>query len=476
MATLLLTVYGTEVCPYIEALPWSIIFGIFAVSFFLADLVRRFVLSPWVNRQRPIDQPAARFKTDLILFAGIAVGTTFYNFSVYSFPLGSGMKVLIGAMAIGIFVAIDSALQIERKIIGQGYSHNFSGVFQRKTAFLTKFSGILATLFALVLGVVTLIVVKDFDWLVTLPAEEYDKGVRSVFLEFSFIFFVLAAYAANALHAFGINLNLQLGSQVRVLDLVGGGNFSQKVPVASRDEFGQVAYNINQMIDGLVERSKFESVLGKVVSPQVARKLMNCEGTPILGGARQELVILFSDIRNFTTRSETDEPEVIVHDLNIYFSEMVKIVHEEKGLVDKFMGDGLMAVFGLDEPDHMCESAIAAANKMLARLESINERIKSPVDIGIGIHKGIVIAGNIGSEDRLEFTFIGDAVNTAMRLESSTKSVGAPCVISTGVFDSLPETTKAEWVRFGDISLKGKAAQIEVFKPAITPKNQKFVA
>ena len=159
-----------------------------------------------------------------------------------------------------------------------------------------------------------------------------------------------------------------------------------------------------------------------------------------LGGEAKRVTILFSDIRGFTTMAETMTPEQVVTFLNAYFSEMVDAVLDQGGMLDKFLGDGLMAVFGSfgDQPDH-ARRAVVAALRMKALLAKINgERAiagKPPVAIGIGIHTDEVIVGSIGSKQRLEFTHIGDGVNTASRVQALNKDYHTTILVTGATYD-----------------------------------------
>ncbi len=154
-----------------------------------------------------------------------------------------------------------------------------------------------------------------------------------------------------------------------------------------------------------------------------------------LGGQEQEATVLFADIRGFTSLSSRLTPEAVVNLLNEYFAEMVDEIFRCEGILDKFIGDGICAVFGrpLGEVDQ-ARRAVRCALKMLGRLETLNrkraERGEPPLGIGIGLHTGKLVAGNIGSPLRLEYTHIGDTVNTASRIEGLTKELGRPLLAS----------------------------------------------
>ena len=201
-------------------------------------------------------------------------------------------------------------------------------------------------------------------------------------------------------------------------------DYRARVPVKTRDEFGNLATAFNSMAMGLEERDKVRDLLGKSVSPEIARELMKSEIE--LGGEIRNVTILFSDLREFTTLSETQSPQALVKQLNAYFTEVTGAVESAGGVVDKYIGDAVMAVFGapVQVADH-ADRAVRAALAILEAEESLNrerrEQGLSPLRTGIGISTGAVIAGNVGSTTRYNYTVIGSEVNVASRLESLTK-------------------------------------------------------
>ena len=177
--------------------------------------------------------------------------------------------------------------------------------------------------------------------------------------------------------------------------------------------------------------------------------------------------MLISDIRDFTAMSEQMEPEEVVQFLNAYFSDMVDAVFEYGGVLDKFLGDGLLAVFGSfsDGPDHAWR-AVSAALRMNARLGNINDERTAagllPIRIGIGIHTGEVIVGNIGSQRRLEYTVIGDGVNTTSRLESLNKQFSTMILISEVTYEAVKE--RFECRHMPECILRGRTRPTQVYE------------
>lgn len=190
------------------------------------------------------------------------------------------------------------------------------------------------------------------------------------------------------------------------------------------------------------ERQNLRTTFAGYVSPQLMRRLQSGEISPEQGGVKAPVCVLFADVRNFTALSETLPPEQVVALLNTYFAAMTSAIHRHGGIVDKFIGDGLMALFGQPEPLPAPErAALEAAHEMLNRLERLNRETFSRqglhLEIGIGIHCGDVVLGFLGAKARHDFTAIGDTVNTASRLEGLTKGLAYPVLCSQAVADAV---------------------------------------
>jgi len=221
---------------------------------------------------------------------------------------------------------------------------------------------------------------------------------------------------------------------------IGSGDLTGHTAITGRDVAGSLAKTLNDMVDGLRERDRVKEVFGRYIATQVSDKIL--KGQINLGGEAKVVTILFSDIRNFTGISEMMTPQQVVSFLNAYFSEMVEAVFEQGGVLDKFIGDGLMAVFGSldDQPDHP-RRAVLAALRMKALLGKINgERSmagKPPFGIGIGVHTDEVIVGNIGSTKRLEYTVVGDGVKAASRVQTLNKEFGTTILITETTYEAV---------------------------------------
>jgi adenylate cyclase len=235
--------------------------------------------------------------------------------------------------------------------------------------------------------------------------------------------------------------------------------------VNTGDELEDLASGFNTMVDGLQERDKLKTTFGKYMTASVMEHLM--AGKVQLGGETLTATILFSDIRSFTSISEKMDAKSLVALLNEYFTEMVDVVIKEDGVVDKYIGDAIMAVFGApvtkkDDAIHAVRAAIGMRQALAKLNVKLKERGMTPLKTGIGVHTGEVVAGNIGSEKRMEYTVIGDAVNLASRLESSTKELGTPVLISEDTYALVKDHIEARAVK--EITVKGREKPVMTYE------------
>jgi adenylate cyclase len=310
------------------------------------------------------------------------------------------------------------------------------------------------------------------DALSALPVGAVQRTLRQDFL---FAILLLAAAGLGALLWGG----RMAWSMTRALERLVGGfrelgqqKYTTIEPVPTGDELEELAIGFNQAVEGLKERDHLKTTFGKYMTESVMSHLMSHQVE--LGGDTLPVTILFSDIRGFTTISERLDAQDLVSLLNEYFTEMVDIVMDHGGVVDKYIGDAIMVVFGAPVPkEDDAIRAVQAAVKMREALARLNQRLEargvSPIRTGVGIHSGDVVAGNIGSERRMEYTVIGDAVNLASRLESATKDLGADLVISEATHALVAHHVATELL--GSISVKGREQPVAVY--AVTDASAK---
>jgi len=213
------------------------------------------------------------------------------------------------------------------------------------------------------------------------------------------------------------------------------------------------------------EKNHIMSMFGQHVSPAVMEKLLHQKNST--EGEVQNVCMMFLDIRNFTTFSENRTPQEVVAYLNSLFDFMIDIVNRNHGIINKFLGDGFMAAFGAPFSDGFdSRNAVNASKEILQKLkEEIEVGNILPTRIGIGLHTGEAVTGNIGSIQRKEYTIIGDVVNLASRIESLNKQFNSQFLISDTVKDALGDAG-IETVSLGKVSVKGRAEPVEIFKLA----------
>lgn len=250
---------------------------------------------------------------------------------------------------------------------------------------------------------------------------------------------------------------------------VSKGNFdikaTEKIKGFLRDEVHELASAFDTMTEGLKERDKVKSLFSKFHGSSVAEDLMKNDIG--VGGQNKEVTVFFSDIRGFTAFSENRSPEEVVEMLNEYFEVMVGIINRHHGVVDKFIGDAIMAVWGAPHTSETdTQNALMACLEMRVALVELNTkragRGQEPIRIGMGLHCGPAISGTIGSTERMEYTVIGDTVNMTSRIEASTKAFGADLLVSQAVVDKIGPNYLAHAA--GEATVKGKSEPLRLYK------------
>jgi adenylate cyclase len=246
----------------------------------------------------------------------------------------------------------------------------------------------------------------------------------------------------------------------RALENVQKGDFDTRVPVYDASQVGQLQLGFNRMAEGLAERERIREAFGTYVDPDVAEHVLK-EGTDA-AGEEVEVTIMFIDVRDFTGFAERTEPRDVVAALNRLFELIVPVIQRHGGRVDKFVGDGLMAVFGAPnrQPNH-ADEALAAACEIEQAVSSAGD---TDLKIGIGLNSGRVLAGNIGGAGRLEFGVIGDAVNVAARVEAATRQTGDTILVAQRTRELLTNSDPTLVQREG-VTLKGKHDSVCVYAP-----------
>jgi adenylate cyclase len=283
---------------------------------------------------------------------------------------------------------------------------------------------------------------------------------NSSILIFSFTFFM--SWLITIL--MGRSFKEPLAEMRDVAISIGKGNFQNRIEVTSTDDLGVLGETLNRMSIELQEKEVIKDTFGKMVEPEVRDYLLSKKLQ--LGGEKCNITVLFSDIRGFTSLSEKLPPEEVLTLLNLYFDRMGICIRNEKGLVNKFIGDAILAIFGAPIPtlDHS-QRAIQCALQMRKELELLNKenhkRGTPELQIGIGIHTGEVLAGNVGNQNRMEYTVIGDTVNIASRLEGLCKEYKKDLILSESTVQGNESRFKFEYL--DKTIVKGKTIPIPIY-------------
>jgi adenylate cyclase len=244
------------------------------------------------------------------------------------------------------------------------------------------------------------------------------------------------------------------------------GNFQIALPVTSRDELGTLTESFNQMARSLREKEMIKRAFTRYVAREVVEEVLKDPEQLGLTGERREVTVLFCDIRGFTPLAERLTPEEVVILLNEFYTLMIETTFKHDGTLDKFLGDAVMAVFGapIAHPDH-ASRAVRTAIDMRNGIAELNERRvahgKPPIGIGIGLSLGEVVAGTVGTEDRMEYTVIGDSVNLAARLVDNARPAGR-ILISQRTYEAVRDLIGVK--ELGPLKVRGKEEEVEVYE------------
>jgi len=327
---------------------------------------------------------------------------------------------------------------------------------------------------------------EPFDWFILVAVEKntFYGSVTQLFIRTGIIFIISLILAIILLVIFSSYLTKPLENIVETIkNIITTNDLSRKVTLQYRDETGKLGHFFNIMTGELEKaytqmkryalqavfsehkEKKIRNIFQKYVPKDVIDKFFS-DPESMLVGENRNLTILFSDIRNFTTISENMGPDELVESLNKYFETMVDVITGHNGIVDKYIGDAIMAFFGapVKHDDDALQSVLTGLD-MLDQLESFNKwqrtQGKQGWNIGIGINFGKVTIGNIGSEKKMDYTIIGDSVNLASRMEGLTKKYKEPLLISEYLYTKI--NTELPCRLIDKVKVKGKTVSVKIY-------------
>ena len=423
----------------------------------------RLVIDNWVFVQDPGQDIV---KTEFFISLGLYIGAGLLGFLLLRYNLDTApdviaYKFVIGTVVYGYFVAVDNALNTERRCY---YERRF--IFAKEIHFVSSSTRL--RMFVVTTILITIVALYFSAHLILYQLIESKpsdiKSLHNIFLfDIVIMTSLIIGFAMRVAYSYAKNQKYMLDSQLHVLQELQNGNLDSFVPILSQDEFALVAQQTNKMIEQLREKQKVSSVLERIVSPNIMQKLLGGDANMLKLGQEYEVAILFCDLRRFTTFVENTPPEMVIRFLNAFFAKISDLITAHNGLINKFMGDAILAVFGIDGKDDAAINAIKAAMHIISHTKTINLGDDKVFDIGVGIHMGRAVAGTIGSADRYEYTFIGDVVNTASRLDGLSKRLGYRIIISGKVFKLLPEELSERFVDLGPQRVRGKAEPVPIY-------------
>jgi len=330
---------------------------------------------------------------------------------------------------------------------------------------------------------------EPWDWYILLSELEdvFYSDANNIKKQVAYIMGITLIIGVGFILFFIKRVTDPIGNVVNTMkDVITAGDLSKRVRVEYDDEIGYLATWFNRMIEDLesayyqIKQYAYKSVLAKnseerirnifqkYVPTEIIDEVLKKRGEKLLVGKKQKATILFSDIRSFTTISEKLSAEELVKALNTYFNVMVSLIIENKGTIDKFIGDSIMAIFGapvVHEDDPL--NGVVTGLNMLESLKDFNKkqiaRGLPAFRIGVGINTGEVVVGNIGSTQKLDYTCIGDAVNLASRLEGLTKIYGIPIIVSEYTINETNGAIKSREI--DSVRVKGKLKPVKIFEP-----------
>ena len=244
---------------------------------------------------------------------------------------------------------------------------------------------------------------------------------------------------------------------------VARGRYGEPLSVSRRDEIGLLTQSFNDMVAGLKERDFISNTFGRYVDPEIARELLNRPEAAHLGGEKREVVIMFADVRDFTPLAETLSPEATLHLVNRHFARMIEVIQQHRGIIVDFLGDAILAFFdpldcSLEPTAHQAVQCALQMQEAMAA-ENASEPNAPPLFMGIGLHAGKVVVGNIGSETRAKYGIIGAAVNLTHRIQGQAQK--GEVVISDSVFHHVGTILAVS--RTFEAELKGIARPLTLY-------------
>ncbi|ABK44092.1 adenylate/guanylate cyclase [Magnetococcus marinus MC-1] len=458
VAVLFLSFYGKQVCPFIDKVNFLHLFTTLSTIAVVQIGLRVWMLRRFHKPSHGISPARQQFRLSVLNWLVTGVLACLVCWQVYgtAFHWSSYLKLLVGYWALGAGLLA----QLEYILLEQ-HMRRFAHLGQGQERITIRLLEAFAA-FTIVPALVMTLISFRFVY------EGY--LARSAAFEVLFLAICFVGGALFVAWHYGRALHRDCTALTEALQQVTQGHFGVRVDSSRADELGSMAQGLNEMGQGLLLRERIRDAFGRFVNPQVAdafiQRFSQGEQAIQMGGERKEITIMMADLRQFTPLSESLPPEALTELLNSYLSVMVQVIQQHGGMIDKFIGDAILALFGLGHHDQPAQlQAVLAAQAMQVALADFNEKQRAKgaptLNNGIGLHHGEVVAGYIGSTDRLEFTVIGHNVNMAARIESMTKAPNPSLLFSQSVADAVAHTLPVRQVTIA--TLKGISEPIPLY-------------
>jgi class 3 adenylate cyclase len=423
-----------------------------------AGAVFRFKRPEWISTLPCLKNQIQQLIFDSSSYAFTALVVLLMEGYLLNHPLIFVIKAAVAILTIGFYTAVGIALEVEFGHIKAHQGGEAKNITQITPA-ARKWRYFQAILIIIVIFIFSL------EWLGHSLHPDSNDFVELLFV--SFIIISLSLYLNYLYHRNFIHV---LGMQVKVLGCVEDGRFDITVPTVSDDELALLATHQNGMIDRLRDRERLYRTLEKSVGANIMNKLLNTDEQILKQGQTYNVAILFCDLRGFTSLGESASAEEIILFLNVYFSDISSVISEHNGIINKFMGDAVLAIFGLESDGNPVEDAVNASLAIIRHSSDLFMPNAMHPESGVGIDFGSVIGGTIGSEERYEYTIIGDAVNKASRLESLSKRLGYSIILSQNAYKWLSNDMRRNFDSLGSHKVRGGNEAITIYGSG---KNQK---
>lgn len=452
--------YCTSVCPFIDGLKNEDILVNLSIIFIFHMFTRVLLIKIFKKPFKNITPYRHQYYLSVIswLFAGI-YAVILHMILYPEFPISSHAKLLSGYWLIGAGVLA----QLEYVLFETNFKKDNSDIF-----FEEKYKETLSK--RILEGFVIFTLLPTTTLILLVGRYYYERKIDGHLIQetlYTGIFSILAAVFVALM--IGRLLSNDTKKITNSIKCVHKGDFSQELKLGRVDELGEIAQGINFMNKGLQEREKIKNAFGKFVDPNIAQHFINeyiscidCDKEINFKGHKQELAILMCDIKNFTPLSETIAPHQVVELLNDFFDISVQTIHQNNGVVNKFIGDTIMVIYGMEDRKHKEKDALNTAIEMQNNMKQLNTRLQSKglptIEIGIGLHTGEVVSGYLGTKTRLEFTVIGNTVNLTARIESETRNYSSNILFSEEFNNKIHHNFETKYIT--SKKLKGTSQEV----------------